>query len=196
MNASSNSPKAPKRPFFVERYVGAVEQPYRVAVARQIEPRHVEREPVLFAQIDAERIQLARDAGVAEAHAHAVVVAVEVARKGVDRRDVAAQTDVLEDGEHVGVFGRERAVGDGQSAECFALEDKAVLVDFAVDAAARRQEAVFQPHAARPGVLRGGGFFGRRGSGFRCLGLSGLLLHGRFLGGGERRSCQQQPCEP
>ena len=46
---------------FVERNIGTVEQTERKTVARQVQPRNVDFEVVLFAQVDAQRIELARN---------------------------------------------------------------------------------------------------------------------------------------
>ena len=143
--------------------------------------------------------------GVAEAHAHALVVLVEVAHERVDRGDAAAQVDVLEDREHVGVLGREGAVGERQAAHRLALENEAVFVDFAVDASARRQETPAQTHAPRADghglrfdihlrfcvvgcrIVRRCGC-GLRGRFVRLFFRCGFLLRRQGFGGGRFRS--------
>ena len=83
-----------------------MEDAERIAVARGVEvgDRHVD--VVVLPQVDVHVVELAVEMRVAEAHADALVVAVEVAEEGLDGGDGSRGVDLVDDDHEVRVVAR------------------------------------------------------------------------------------------
>ena len=159
-----------------------------MVVAGQVEVRQRAGQVVALAEVVVAAVERAAHVAVAEAHAHAVVVAVEVADERFDGGHRTVGADAVHDEHDVRVVARERAVGGRETHDDLALVGELEFVDLPVDAPARREEML--PAAALRAAAGYGGCRGLPAEGVRARRIGGEALRGR-CGGRQRDACRK-----